>query len=250
MTPSKSELLSDLALIQEAYSAEPKLPDSFRLIGMIRADPAATAALLAMDNSVHLPFFKKLLTPDMAWWGFVAFDTATETAHLDVRGTETELEWAGDACAIQVPWRGGTPNSVMRVHEGFQLIEGVLESSVIDLLHSVGKLQPRQYRINAHSLGCPISSLIRLLITGPVSVRLWEPPRLGNAEFCAMWNDRTPDAIAIKNHFDIVPMLPPEVLGFHDLAQDLRISGGGSFLDFKTAHNLQLGCKPGIEALP
>jgi hypothetical protein len=248
MTTTKAELLADLALIEQAYGATPQLPQGFELIGMITVDPAITARLLAMEDSVHLPLFKALFTPDQAPWGFVAIDPAG-TVHICIRGTETKLEWAEDANAVLVSMDGKLWVGA-KVHEGFQMVFGAISGSLGKLI-AISVPRARSYRLQGHSLGSPLAAQLRVLLrSSRVAVRLWAPPRLGNGDYCNAWNARTPDAISIINPFDLVPKLPPPGLGYGNLGTQLRLQGcGGGWFDLGTAHSLELGYAPGVAAM-
>jgi hypothetical protein len=211
---TKAQLLADLALIEQAYLVNPaaisspvKLPVGFVYVGTIEVDSSVTARLLALQSSVHLPLFRALFKPDSEPWGYVAYDTATGTVHVSIRGTETELEWAEDAAAILVPceseWLG--VQGTIRIHEGFQQVFTAIRSSLVSLIARARTYTPARWAFRGHSLGSPLAVQARLLLTSSdvASCCLWAAPRTGNSGFAGWWNAITPNCQAVINAPDL-----------------------------------------------
>ena len=252
----KTTLLEYLNLANLAYEVSPTLPKGYSLEGMIEVNPAVTAKLLADEESMHFPLIGKAFPLDRNPWGFFAIKG--DTAYACIRGTQTELEWAADAAARLVPLKSYygddvPPKSALRVHEGFQLVEGALDASLDGLVALAASRGVENYVYICHSLGCSVGVLHRAnsgLSASGVSVVMFAPPRAGNPAFSTWWNSITPNSVAVVNKPDEVPRLPPEILGFGNIgAERLELDGAGDFFHLKEAHSLTLGYKPGLEKL-
>ena len=248
---SKIELLKLLGLEEAAYGLSP-IP-GMKMIGEIQIDPVLTQKLVQDEAAIHASLLKELLAPDMASFGYVAMDPSNDIAHICIRGTETELEWAADAAALLEPLNSLqtsiTPHG--KVHAGFLRVFWAIQGSLLDLIEKARLDRPSNWVIQGHSLGAPMAQLCRLLLPDEeVSVCCWAAPRLGDKAFSAWWTSITSKCQAVINIYDLVPHLPPVEMGYETLGEQLRGAGGGSFFNPKMAHNLEEGYRPLLNSLP
>lgn len=240
---TKATLLDAFPFIQTSYDLTPKLPSDYDLLGMIQADPTVTARLLTAQSSIHLPFFRRVLTPDPDPWGSFAYNSKLKHLEIGTRGTKTELEWLEDFLARLIQYAGGGS-----AHEGMLNVFEVIAPSFRDLTNKIPQ-ETLTIRVQGHSLGCSLASFGCDLLpqSKPISPVLWAPPRTFNPAAAVAWNMRYLAALSVRNIFDIVPRVPLSP-PFANHGIDIEIHGDG-LLNPKLAHNLTTGYLPGVNRL-
>jgi triacylglycerol lipase len=129
------------------------------------------------------------------------------------RGTVTDPDWIMDAEAYQTPFpyvlNGGA------VHRGFLHIYSSCRNKILNTLKKCSN--HKTLYITGHSLGGGIAVLhaldaaCNLHFNNLVMVN-FGGPRVGNPQFCAMYNRRLYASFRIVNTFDLIPKLPPGTL--------------------------------------
>jgi triacylglycerol lipase len=191
--------------------------------------PTASAFQWVPKCRFDLEFSAPIWAEDSELWilersepfAFVAWSRDAEL-YLVIRGTESVEDWAVDASVdltdyALVPGYG-------RVHAGFYRVYASMSDAVRGAVTAacakVG--QPEALYITGHSLGSSLATLAvpDLLTHSPVSehsMRIKQynlaSPRTGNTSFAAAYNQNGVVTYRIVNSTDVVPEVPPSILG-------------------------------------
>jgi triacylglycerol lipase len=231
--PKLSLLL--LALINQVYNLYegrglilPTYPEAFRLVKVFDAivdDGAKIFGVIVESNT-------KII---------IAF-----------RGTHTFLDFLRDIEAIRTPYElvpGGG-----KVHKGFYTIytktRGNQISARDSILSSLTTLNPsKKLYVTGSSLGGALATLSALDIA--VNSPFKQPiiytngsPRVGNETFVSLFNRTIDSSIRLVNKYDMIPKVPPEILGYRHVkgAVPIEIQTGNPV----TNHYLTTAYFPGV----
>jgi triacylglycerol lipase len=195
-----------------------------------RLDYRLKNAMVLADFSQLAYFEADFVEAHTRLWGYDTFiwveDPETDTQVLVAgkddfliicfRGTSNGRDALVDLNFFKTDAVGGRG----RVHRGFQQsLEGVWErlQAAVDELGADKKLF-----FTGHSLGGALGQLVayRFALHGykVAGVYVFGAPRVGNQEFKTAYNEQLLDQTYLHiNDEDLVPQIPPQVLGFHDL---------------------------------
>lgn len=173
-------------------------------------------------------------------FGLVAWNAATQTAIVAIRGTETIWDWLADVDAAPVPY---LPNlDAGLVHMGFQLVYQHIRASIANLL--ITDCQGVQtIWVTGHSLGGALAVLcaydiLKNVNPGPVpQLYTFAGPRTGAPDFVGKFNAAIPVCNRIVNFMDVVPQVPTPPVYDH-VGQEKLVQGGFRPLDVAYAHHL------------
>lgn len=177
-------------------------------------------------------------------FGFVA--QSSQAVIISFRGTEQDCEWREDFDALAVPNQYGKG----MVHRGFQEQYSKIRASVIVALSKANTHLPLW--ITGHSLGAALATLCQADLA-PVHDPLcytWAGPRVGWIDFANWFDSLNLECYRIVNEWDLVPQVPPVLLGYKFQGQQILIDGGKPPLEedhFRIAHSLELSYRPGME---
>ncbi len=138
--------------------------------------------------------------------------------YLVFRGTESIGDWIEDAEIKQKPY--DLASGYGDVHEGFLDLYKSMSASVIETLNKVER--PKCLYITGHSLGSGLSTLAVpdvIMHTDYTKQKLpvlhynLASPRVGSPEFASAYNGNKVPTYRVVNTCDIVPQVPPSVLG-------------------------------------
>ena len=96
------------------------LPAGFAVAGLIHANPSDAAAAMAAATPDHQRLANNMVS-ESSIFGLVAWDAASKTVIVAIRGTATIWDWMDDVDAIPVPYIP-VPNTGL-VHMGFSISE-------------------------------------------------------------------------------------------------------------------------------
>jgi triacylglycerol lipase len=195
-------------------------------------------------------FFKGAVKNSEAF-GFIL--ESDDKVILVFRGTVTQEDIAKDFNISLVPFNlvsnGGT------VHEGFLSIyidinKGQLFSARDFIFKTLQTIDPKKsLYITGYSLGGAVATLSALDIA--VNTKFKNPvvysfgsPRVGNDIFVSTFNKTISNSFRIINDYDIVPSLPPGLLGYHHVKEKVRISVNKNHLSAN--HHINTAYFPGI----
>ncbi|ABC31538.1 probable class 3 lipase [Hahella chejuensis KCTC 2396] len=172
-------------------------------------------------------------------FAFVSWTDAGDV-YLMFRGTESLDDWIDDAEAGQSPY----PQvfGYGKAHDGFLKLYGTMNQAILEALQQVSN--PKSLLIGGHSLGSSLSTLATPDIInhsvykpGDLNVRHYNlaSPRVGDPEFVNAYNQCGVPTYRIVNTTDLVPEVPPGVLG-RDLYEHV-----GSPVDFTAQYGSLAG---------
>ena len=114
----------------------------------------------------------------------------------------------------------------LTVGKGFLDEWNALLPQVIPIVQDLAQENPTyQIWVTGHSLGAAISTLcaLELYSSGLKSLNVYNYgcPRVGNSEFAQYYDSRIPNTFRVVNGRDVVPTVPPKVLGFSHVATEV-----------------------------
>lgn len=150
-----------------------------------------------------------------------------------IRGTNAAPEWFTDTNFIPVKRTIGKVTGY--VHDGFDYCFKSFAGKVTDTVAQMAASLPGGAQgivITGHSLGGALASLVALSLEasewfaasklGKVQAYLFAAPKVGNASFATSYNALSNlEIFNIQNKNDIVPHVPPDVIGFRAVG-DIR----------------------------
>jgi triacylglycerol lipase len=215
------------------------LPPGFALAGLIEANAlnAAAAMRVADPNSQRVA---NVVVAESSIFGLVAWNAATKTAIVAIRGSKTIWDWIDDIDALPVPFLPDPAAGL--VHMGFQLVNEHIRASIAALL--INNCQGAQaIWVTGHSLGGAVAVLAAFDILknvglGPVpQLYTFAGPRSGAPDFSGNFNAAFSNCNRIVNFFDVVPQLPLPPFYEH-VGVETLVHGGFRPLDVTYAHHL------------
>ncbi len=151
------------------------------------------------------------------------------------RGTKGIAEWIDDLKVAHASFKPETsapqppvPANAC-VEDGFDEIYRSMQAT---LFAKLGALQPKQLEITGHSLGSALATLFTLdvVLSRPDQQYVSEnfaSPRVGDAHWAAYYDSLTTGkgqpTTRVVNTKDLVPKVPPRVLGYKHIGQALDI---------------------------
>lgn len=152
-------------------------------------------------------------------YGYVGYNPVNGTIVISFRGTEASSlkNWIIDLESAElVPYKNLTG---LEVGDGFYTEWNDLMPQVIPAVQSLRQQYPNyDIYVTGHSLGAAISVLCALELAEEgydgVFVYNYGCPRVGNPAWSNYYNQMVPNTYRVINGKDLVPHVPPEVLGF------------------------------------
>jgi triacylglycerol lipase len=227
-----------------------QLPTGFALAGLIQANPADAARSMAAADPDHQRL-ANMMVSESNIFGLVAWNAATLTAIVAIRGTKTVWDWIADIDAIPIP-DPPNPGSGL-VHMGFAIVYEHIRASVANLLQA-NCPGVQTIWVTGHSLGGALAVLcaydiFKNLNLGPVpQLCTFAGPRTGAPDFCGNFDRDIPVCNRIVNFMDVVPQVPlPPV--YQHVGRETLVHGGFRPLDITYAHHLTTYLA-GLQKLP
>ena len=173
-------------------------------------------------------------------FGLVAWNDATKTAIVSIRGTKTIWEWIADAGALPVPYFQD-PGAGL-AHLGFQIVYQRIRDSIAGLLRA--NCQGAQTLwVTGHSMGGALAILcaydiLKEVNLGPVpQLYTFAGPRVLAPDFADTFNTAIHICNRVVNFLDFVPQIPTPPLYEH-AGQETLVKGGFNAFDISFAHHL------------
>lgn len=237
-------------LVMNSPTLALSLPAGFASVGLIQASSLDASGAMNAADPDHQRLANKMLS-ESSVFGLVAWNAATKTAIVAVRGTQTIWDWLADVDAAPVPY---LPNlGAGLVHMGFQLVYEHIRASIANLLRT-NCPGVQTIWVTGHSLGGALAVLcafdiLKNLNLGPVpQLYTFAGPRTGAPDFAANFNAAIPVCNRIVNFMDVVPQVPVPPLYEH-VGQEQLVQGGFRPLDVAYAHDLTTYLA-GLQKLP
>lgn len=158
------------------------------------------------------------LNSQRVYFGFAA-TSATHNV-IAIRGTQSKFEWLMDATIPQVKvpfyWYSDGKFQAAKVHVGFLYFFVMLIEQIKDAANQFNNDLPCY--VCGHSLGAALAILVApaiRLITKNRNVQMYNyaGPRVGDSIFVSAFDFWVPESYRIVNLSDLVPMIPPSVIG-------------------------------------
>jgi len=229
------------AAYQIMNNPTPPLPSGYTLVGEILADPAQAAGAMAAATPLMQGMAAGMLLESNKF-GLVAWNPATTTALVSIRGTQTIQDWAHNLDAVAVPYIPTAGDGL--VHMGFQLVYEHIAANVRILLSNCAGIT--QILVTGHSLGGAVAILAALDILnnmgfGPTPIMYtFAGPRVAAPDFAASFNNKIPLLYRVINCWDLVPQvpLPPYI----HVGQEVMVDGGANPFNPVFNHSLSTYC--------
>lgn len=158
---------------------------------------------------------------------YCGYNTAARAIVLAFEGSANLSNWIHDLEFFKVDFNfPGAPDGV-RVHRGFYTAyEPVSKSVELCISALVDQFPLYSVYITGHSLGGALAVFAALDIAllrpdVPVTLYTYGQPRVGNRDFAQWFDAHIPNSFRTVNNSDIVPSLPPRVLGFWHIATEV-----------------------------
>ena len=215
------------------------LPTGFVLAGLIEANAAnAAAAMAAADpNSQRIA---NATVAESSIFGLVAWNAATNTAIVAIRGSKTIWDWIDDIDAVPIPFLPDPAGGL--AHMGFQLVNQHIRASIADLVKT-NCPGVQTLWVTGHSLGGALAVLAAFDLSKNASLGTvpqlytFAGPRTGAPDFSHNFNAAIQNCNRIVNFLDVVPQVPLPPLYEHVGVEKL-VHGGFRPLDVTYAHHL------------
>lgn len=187
-----------LPLAEAAYQSVRILPDGWRVTHLIQPDN----------------------------FGFIATTGVNGDACVSFRGTEHEREWLNDFDAFVVPNDYGDGF----VHRGFQRQYAGLRPSLAVAAEAFDWEAFQRVFFIGHSLGGALAQLAAADLFRHLGKcaegYTFESPRAGWFNWANYFNQNIPVWWRIENHWDVVPHVPPEGLGYRHVGTSILVDPG------------------------
>ena len=202
----------------EDFEWNPTLP------GYTFSQPIAGKSGLFAENKILGAiddFFKMKVFSHLEPFAFVAWDSK-HRAILACRGTESIPDWGSNLVAGHVPYAVVEGENYGEVHDGFYEIYESMSADVIQAFKQ-GPMS-REIFISGHSLGGALATLavpdvqINSGLDVPIKSYTFASPRVGSPQFAETYNTNGVPTYRFANSDDLVPEVPPSLLGKHDFA--------------------------------
>ena len=215
------------------------LPAGFVLSGLIHAN-SADAAMAMATAPPDQQRLSNMMVSESSIFGLVAWNPATRTAIVAIRGTKTIWDWIADIDIVPVPYLP-VPGAGL-VHMGFQLVYEHIRASIAALLNANCK-GAQTIWVTGHSLGGALAVLgaydiLKNVNLGPVPrLYTFAGPRTGAPDFAKNFNAAISVCNRVVNFMDVVPQVPlPPV--YEHVGPETLVHGGFRPLDITYAHHL------------
>ncbi|RKP38608.1 Alpha/Beta hydrolase protein, partial [Dimargaris cristalligena] len=152
--------------------------------------------------------------------GYVAINNDIKSVSMVFRGTDNINQYLTDLQIKKKDWPDWAKGSA--VHTGFlEAYEAVSDSLYKQVTNQLAKHPSHNLTISGHSLGAALASLAAVdfvhrnkTLASIMRVVTFGKPRVGNQDYVDHYNSLDLDSIFVVNKDDIVPHLPPKILGY------------------------------------
>jgi hypothetical protein len=179
--------------------------------------------------------------PGKAVYGYVAQNPQPpRDLVIAFRGTEDVLEWLRDFEFAHATHAGCDPAAGRLVCEdGFSCIYKTCAPDILDAVTAaVTSVGPVPIQVTGHSLGSALATLLAFDLgcraaSGdspglvPPVVYTFASPLVGDRAFAAAYDTLVPESYRIANVPDVVPKMPPPVLGYEHVSTLVAIDTDG-----------------------
>jgi pimeloyl-ACP methyl ester carboxylesterase len=243
--PFTLSLAVDLGgLVQCAYDMN-NLPDPTKVT---LSDPDYSLVNVVYGNNVLVD------VDGFVSFGFIAQSSAAPySLVVSIRGTEDMWDWISNFAFIRkaCPLAGAPPGA--ETEDGFTNLYQTLrvgpvpaatplKTAVQNLITSLGATNVAHVYVCGHSLGGALATLAAadlagLQLPGALTIYTFASPAVGEKTFADWFDGLVPDSYRIYNGPDIVPTLPPSLIGYTHVDEPFEINSGPSVVNSVVCHH-------------
>jgi hypothetical protein len=224
-----------LPLVEAAYQVfqrpdvDPTLPSGFQKTALLEADSTLLDVITGLSGSARS--FVASVAGATTVFGLLGKNTATRTAFVAIRGTETQTEWLQNLDFATTRYR--PVSGFGDVHMGWMGLYETMRANLAANL-PVACEGCDQLVITGHSLGAALAVLAAPDVAKNIAVP--EPqlttfggPRTGLVDFAVPFNLLIDVCFRVVNLFDIVPHLPLALPGlpYTHVGVETAVNSGG-----------------------
>jgi hypothetical protein len=179
---------------------------------------------LKNDFKVHATFYG----PKYHGWGYVGYDATNDWIVIAFEGSHDLANWIANLkFSKQAPFK---TLAGAKVHSGFYEAYMEVEATMASAVRELRQLYPTTpIFATGHSLGAALAVLAAVDLdiyyhNSFLSVGIiytFGEPRVGNLPFAEYFDTLTTDKYRLVHYRDIVPSLPPKLLGFHHIENEI-----------------------------
>lgn len=180
-------------------------------------------AYCSIENYKLMPMPTNIIVTDTLYdkvsdiQGYVAVDNTNEIIYVVFRGSSSILNWLDDFEIQKVPYIS-YPECNCTVHKGFYYATQHLKNATQDaVFRLINTYNYNTVIVTGHSLGAAISQLIGMelarYIRSPIIYNFGQP-RIGDKIYAGFVNTQIIEMYRFTHNHDIVPRVPPRVLGY------------------------------------
>jgi hypothetical protein len=187
-------------------------------------------------------------------FGFIAQSAAAPyTVVVSIRGTENLWDWMADAVFVREPCPVSGAPAGAETEVGFTTLFGTfrvgptqasatLKTAIQGLLASIDSGNVAQVCVCGHSLGGALATVVASdlagsQIVGSPTVYTFASPAVGEKTFATWYDALVPNSYRIYNLPDIVPTLPPAILGYTQVDEPYPINSGSATQNSVLCHH-------------
>lgn len=228
--PISNDLFATFQLISQ-YAAAAYCPDNNDSPDTPLTCPTSNCPLVESATATTLSEFEDTAKFDDT--GYIAIDPTNHLIVLAIRGSVSKANWHADwdMLRVDIDW---CPDC--RIHRGFRNSWHEVSHAVTENMRKAVDTHP-DYRIvvTGHSLGGAVATIaaaeLRRLdarFAARTELYTFGSPRVANAEAARWLSDQSHFSWRVTNENDLVPRLPPRVLGYHHMEPEYWIARNGS----------------------
>jgi triacylglycerol lipase len=178
--------------------------------------------------------------PEKTVYGYVAQNPqAPHDIVVAFRGTEDLLEWIRDFEFAHAAHAGCDPDARLRCDDGFSCIYATCAPDILKVLVTATASGPVPIYVTGHSLGSALATLLAFdlgcqatsgkqpNLSLPI-VYTFASPLVGDKAFAAAYDGLVQESYRITNEPDLVPKMPPAVLGYEHVNTLVSINSNGN----------------------
>jgi triacylglycerol lipase len=187
-------------------------------------------------------------------FGFIAQSSAAPySIVVSLRGTEDMWDWISNIAFLRkaCPLSGAPAGA--ETEDGFTCLYQTLcvaptapavplKTTIQSLIASLGAADVTQVCVCGHSLGGALATLAAVDLVGSnivsaLCIYTFASPAVGEKTFAGWYDGLVPDSYRIFNGTDIVPTLPPSLIGYTHVDEPFEINSGPSVNNSVVCHH-------------
>jgi len=243
-------LLAEAAYAPGLKPGDRQIPPNYTLVGKITMNQTKALSMTRRNQSDQK--LLRVLLEDGNFFGWVMKNVEDGIVAVTFRGTETANDWLNNLAFSKCSY--GLVEDYGEVHSGFYAYYIGIRDSLLRLLNPTLLGSCKRLILTGHSLGSALDELagpdlLHNVLNPNVTpeVQNFAGPRTGDLDFAGRFDVEINKCFRIANIWDLVPHVPPGLLGFTHVGNEVLVDGG--FTDFVDAHKLETSYETGLSKL-